>query len=60
MTQQSEDPHEQRKRDEEKMKDKANELSEAGKSTAHAALKEGEKKYEDFKVPFLIIPRRIA
>ena len=51
---QREDPHEQRKRDEERIKDKANELSEAGKGTAHTALKEGEKKYEDVKVPFCI------
>ena len=50
MTSQSEDPHAQRKREEENMKNKAQELKEAGVNTAHSALKEGEKSYENTKV----------
>ena len=44
------DPHEQRKADEERLKQKADELREAGKATAHDAAREGQAKYEETKV----------
>lgn len=43
-------PHDQRKADEERAKQKAAELRDAGIATAHDAVKEGEKAYEDTKV----------
>ncbi len=47
---QSEDPHAQRIADQERVKQKANELREAGKATAHDAVREGEQKYDQTKV----------
>lgn len=49
-TQSGVDPHAQRMREEAKMKQKAQELADTGKSTAHATYKEGEKGYENAKV----------
>lgn len=43
-------PHDQRKADEERAKQKAAELRDAGVATAHDAVKEGERAYEDTKV----------
>ena len=45
-----EDPHAQRKADEERLKEKAAELREAGKATAHDAVREGQQMYEETKV----------
>lgn len=47
---QQDDPHAQRKKDEEAMKRKAQELKDAGKATAHDAVKEGQQNYDAFKV----------
>ena len=38
------------KEEEERMKRKAQELKEAGKATAHDAVREGQQGYENFKV----------
>ncbi|KAI0633301.1 hypothetical protein C8Q77DRAFT_1157531 [Trametes polyzona] len=46
---QSDDPHAQRVADQERLKQKAEELREAGKATAHDAAREGEQKYEQAK-----------
>lgn len=45
-----EDPHAQRKEDEERLKKKAQELKEAGKQTAHDAVREGQNEYQSYKV----------
>ncbi|KAH9858405.1 hypothetical protein C2E23DRAFT_767702 [Lenzites betulinus] len=45
----SEDPHAQRLADQERLKKKAEELRDAGKATAHDAVREGEKKYDETK-----------
>lgn len=47
---QSEDPHAQRIADQERLKQKADQLREAGKATAHDAVREGEQKYDQTKV----------
>ncbi|KAI0743874.1 hypothetical protein C8Q80DRAFT_1122235 [Daedaleopsis nitida] len=47
---QTQDPHAQRKADEERVKQKAAELRDAGKATAHDAVREGQTKYDDTKV----------
>ena len=47
---QTQDPHAQRKADEERVKQKASELRDAGKATAHDAVREGQAKFEDTKV----------
>lgn len=53
-------PHEKRKHDEERAKQKAGELRDAGKATAHDTLKEGEAAYEDTKVStHLVIHSRV-
>ncbi|EIW62830.1 uncharacterized protein TRAVEDRAFT_62657 [Trametes versicolor FP-101664 SS1] len=46
---QSEDPHAQRIADQERVKQKADELRNAGKATAHDAVREGEAKYDQTK-----------
>lgn len=43
-------PHDLRKADEERAKQKAAELRDAGLATAHDAAKEGERAYDDTKV----------
>jgi hypothetical protein len=53
-SQQSVDPHAQRKADEARAKQKAAELRDAGVATAHDAVKEGEKAYDDTKVSTVI------
>ena len=50
LQQESNDPHAQVKEEEERMKRKAQELKEAGKATAHDAVREGQQGYENFKV----------
>lgn len=47
---QSQDPHAQRIADQERVKQKADQLREAGKATAHDAVREGEQKYDQTKV----------
>lgn len=50
-TQQSgQDAHAKRKQDEEKIKQKAQELKDAGKATAHDVVREGEQGYDSHKV----------
>ena len=50
------DPHAQRVADQERLKQKADELRDAGKATAHDAVREGEQKYEETKVrPLYVI-----
>ena len=57
MRVQEEDAHAKRKEDEERIKKKAQELKEAGKQTAHDAVKEGHQDYHDYKVrQSLVIP----
>ena len=58
---QTQDPHAQRKADEERVKQKASELREAGKATAHDAMREGQAKYDETKVrrdPLMLLARR--
>ncbi|KAI8992871.1 hypothetical protein BD414DRAFT_482521 [Trametes punicea] len=50
MRQSQPDPHAQRVADQERVKQKAEELRDAGKATAHDAVREGESKYEQTKV----------
>ncbi|KAI0329210.1 hypothetical protein GY45DRAFT_1417943 [Cubamyces sp. BRFM 1775] len=50
MRQGQPDPHAQRVADQERLKQKAEELRDAGKATAHDAVREGEHKYEQTKV----------
>lgn len=45
-----ESAHNARKRHEEELKRKSQEAIDAGKQTAHSAVREGEKGYEDAKV----------
>ncbi|KAI0695958.1 hypothetical protein C8T65DRAFT_39046 [Cerioporus squamosus] len=49
LTSREVDPHAQRKADEERLKQKAAELREAGKATAHDAVREGQYKYDETK-----------
>ena len=49
-SQDGEDAHAARKRHEEELKKKGQEAIEAGRQTAHSALKEGEKGYEEARV----------
>lgn len=49
-TQGGEDAHAKRKAEEEKMKAKAQEAVDAGKQTAHHAVKEGQQQFDQFKV----------
>ncbi|KAI0769635.1 hypothetical protein BD413DRAFT_555774 [Trametes elegans] len=44
-----EDPHAKRVEDQERLKQKAEELRDAGKATAHDAVREGEQKYDQTK-----------
>ncbi|KAH9941035.1 hypothetical protein B0H21DRAFT_558960 [Amylocystis lapponica] len=48
-TREGEDPHARRKADEAQMRQKVNELADAGKRTAHSTVREGEKGYQDIK-----------
>lgn len=50
MNMDGEDAHAQRKRQEEEFKRKGQEAIDAGKQTAHSALKEGQQGYEDARV----------
>ncbi|RDX50083.1 hypothetical protein OH76DRAFT_1437902 [Lentinus brumalis] len=49
LTSREADPHAQRKADEERVKQKATELRDAGKATAHDAVREGQAKYDETK-----------
>lgn len=44
------DPHARRQQDEERMRQKAQELKDAGKTTAHDAVREGQQGYDAAKV----------
>ena len=44
------DVHEKRKADEERVKARAQELRDAGKATAHDAVREGQERYDETKV----------
>ena len=48
--QSGEDAHAERLKDEERLKKKARELKEAGKTTAHDAVREGQQGYDEAKV----------
>ena len=48
--QDGETAHQERKRYEEELKKKGQEAVEAGKQTAHSAVREGQEGYEDVKV----------